>query len=396
MFYYWVWLSLACWLGALCAAWCLAVLRSSAIFGRRTSNANAARRPTVVIRPCAGFERGLFERLVATASLAEFRPVKIRFAVASRADGAFSVAQRAAEQLRRAGLEAALCVTHSGGPNRKVGQLAAVMNELGDEVAHSHVLIVDSDVDASGADLDRLLCDLDSDDRLGLTWALPVEGGAVSTWGDRASYAALNGSFHAFPLLCAIEPAAAVGKTMAVPAAVLERCGGFQSLVAYLGEDIELSRRVRALGLRVAPAPVLTRSMASGRGLGDVIRRLSRWMKVMRGQRPWLIVSYPIFFFAALLLFIFGSFLAIIATDWPSRAGAALALSALLTRVGFSFVARRRCGDRISVLGAAIDAVLADVTLACAFVSACSSRRLSWRGAFLYIGRDGRLVADDS
>lgn len=393
MFYFWVWLSLACWFGAVCVAWWITTLRS-ARFMRRSSPGMKHERPVIILRPCAGAERGLHHLLASSGSVVCTRDFLLRFAVATPVDRAFPIAQEAASELRAQGLDADVVLTGGGGPNRKVAQLAAALREP--MRPDSLIVVVDSDVDLTGFELDVMLDQLEDDPGLGLVWAPPVDAGPVSSLGDRGARAVLSGSFHAFPLLCGIDPSAVVGKTIALRAEVLDATGGFDGLIEFLGEDIELSRRVRGLGLRVEPASVTVASCSSKRSLASVIARISRWMQVIRAQRPWLMPSYPLFFFAGSVLVIFGTALASIAHGWPSQAGAALALCALLTRVGLSFVARRRCGQNVSMIGAVIDAVLGDLVLAFAFVRACCSRRFQWRGVGLQIGRDGRLLADDS
>ncbi|MEO0815071.1 MAG: glycosyltransferase family 2 protein, partial [Myxococcota bacterium] len=256
--------------------------------------------------------------------------------------------------------------------------------------------VVDSDVDLTRFDLDAC-CDLvQHDSGLGALWCPPMDASETLTVGDRASQATLNGSFHAFPLLSGMAPTALVGKTFVLRREVLDEVGGFSELIEYLGEDVELSSRLQAKGYRVEPAPVLARATCNGRSFSSVVARFSRWMTVLRAQRPGLMLTYPLFFFSASIIVPLGTLVSTVAFGFPAGAAAVVALSALLTRVGLVFVARARCRQTTGVLSAVIDAILGDLVLAFAFVYAYRSRTVKWRGVSLSVDRSGRLVADES
>lgn len=393
MFWFWAWLVLACWFGAVCAGWWISTLRARA-FARRFAPHDAPKeRPVLIVRPCAGGEPGLFARLVSTGDVRTVRPVRLRIALATPLDPAFPIAEAAAERLREDGFDAAVVVTGGGGPNRKVAQLDAVVSA--ESQAGDLLCVVDSDVSLLRFDLDASCNLLEHDERLGAVWCPPVDACELRTLGDRASQATLNGSFHAFPLLAGIEPTALVGKTFIVRRDALDEVGGFGDLVDFLGEDFELSARLQTAGYRVEPSPILTTACLPERSFGDVVARIARWMTVVRAQRPLLMLSYPLFFFSASLIVPAGTVVATVATGFPARASAVVALCAMLTRVGLVFVARARCRQRVSILTAVIEAILGDLVILLAFFRAFRSRRFEWRGVPLAVDRRGRLVAVD-
>ena len=351
-----------------------------------TAIARAFRRPPPTIggsgaascalfRPLAGDEAGLEERLLATGGA-----TLVVFAVGDAEDAAYPVARRAAATLRRRGVDASVIVTHASGLNHKAAQLACAVAQT-----HARIVVVaDSDVALREGDVARLYAPL-AGGTVMAAWAPPVENGDVLTAGDHASRAVLDASLHAFPLLGAIDESGLVGKLFAIRREALDAIGGFESLVEVIGEDMELARRLRAHGYRsVMVRGLVARSMASGRPLGAVLARYTRWLVVIRMQRPLLLLSYPLLLAPAPLLFL------------------ALALSgertvlflALLFRLLVSCIARAFAGLRFAPLRAAVQGVVADVTLLAACAAALSSRDVRWRGRTLRVSRRKKARED--
>jgi ceramide glucosyltransferase len=367
-------------------------------------------RPVVLARPCAGDEPGLEARL---AAMPRSRvPVAVRITVARSADRAPSM-EAAAARLRAAGVDARVLVVPTDAPNRKAGQLAGLAATLGD------VLLVsaDADVDLAGFDLDALVDPLrdgtsggpdettagaseaapggaprgPGSPALGATWAPPAEAGAArrgaspalgatwappaevggSTWADRASGAVLGGSLHAFPLLAGLDPGGLVGKVFAARLDRVRRAGGLEALCAYVGEDMELARRLRRAGFATAAVPGVARACPpAGRTWGAVVERYGRWLAVIRRQRPALLASYPLLFAAT------GPLVAL-ALAVAAPGAAALAVGA---RLAVAVAARRAAALPSRPAAPFVDAVLADVLLWAALCRALASRRVTWRG----------------
>lgn len=340
---------------------------------------------TLVLRPCAGVEPGLEENLASTALAAWRGPLRVRFGVARADDPAATIAERAAEALRRNGIDAACVVTDRGAENPKAAQLAAMMAR--EEPFDGVVLVADSDVDLTALPLGDVSARLERDKTLAALWVPPVEREG-ETLGDRASRAVLGSSLHAFTLLAHLDPEGVVGKLLALRADALRAVGGFDALSAHLGEDIELARRLREKGLRVEAAPFVAPSNAAGRGVREVIERYARWIAVIRAQRPRLLWTYPTLLFGA------SSWTLCAAGVFAHRSGAhpalaPFALAVWLSRVLVARVASRRAGIAHTLR----DIARAELTLASSFVLALRSRRVAWRGRTLTLRRDGSLEA---
>ena len=368
------------WMAAYAAAAVIAAVRAA----RRSESESeseserGARERVVLIRPLAGDESGLEARLEGTggASL-------VVFAVGSRGDAAGAIARRVAGRLRARGVDASVTITDARGPNHKAGQLARAM-ALPRAKAREIAVVADADVELGERaviDLVDALRDADA------VWAPPVERGRPRTWGDRASRAVLDASFHSFPLLAGIDPGGLVGKLFAIRRPALHAIGGFEALTRTLGEDMELARRLRLGGRSIRVAPHLAIATAEGRTLREILDRYTRWLLVIRSQRAPLLLSYPLLLAVSpVLLVLLG--VALGRSDEPL---AIVAASGLVVRFGIACFARATAGLPFAPLSAAVESVAADVVLLIALARACTTRELTWRGRKLAIGAGGAL-----
>jgi hypothetical protein len=160
-------------MATLALVWALgvAIVSLVAVSRQRTSTLGAARRPpgrAILVRPCAGLEPGL-ARALASSIVAREIDARVRFAIATADDPAGPVAERAAADLRAAGLDASVIVTATEAENAKCGQLAAAIAR--DE--STLVVVADSDVTLSEGDLVGLVAPLA--DGHAAAWAPPIE-----------------------------------------------------------------------------------------------------------------------------------------------------------------------------------------------------------------------------
>lgn len=337
----------------------------------------------LLVRPCAGRDEDLAKNL---ASLADARrdglSIACVFAVGDGDDPALAECERAAAALTERGVDARVRVTGATGPNHKVDQLARAMEGRDEPV----VLVADSDVDLTGVDLAALVEPLRRGE-LAAQWA-PVSERVGATCGDRASVAILSAGLHAFALLARLDPAGMVGKLFAVRSDALASTGGFGALVRHLGEDLELSRRLRAAGLSVRARPLGVFSSARGRTLRVVRDRFARWLLVVRAQRTALMATYPLLFFAPLLQSLCALALA------PRAPRAALAVLAIAVSARWTVAAGglRASGHRLTARGVLVDPWLGDVVLALAWLRALTLREVRWRAGVLRLDREGLLV----
>ncbi len=346
-------------------------------------------RSVLLVRPCAGVDPGLLDNLLSFAELRTQADLSLVMTVDDPGDPALPIVEQAAAQLCERGLDASVEVHPPTGPNRKASLLAGVLGGERGRAAQLWVN-VDSNVDLAGYELDALLGALKSDSgpgRLGAVWAPWSELREGEGLGARASEAVLGGALTALPLLCGIYPGGFTGKVWAARPEAVADAGGLARLVDYLGEDFEMSSRLRAAGWGTEVAPVFVHSRGGSPSLDSVIERFSRWMLVVRTQRAALMPSYLLLFFATPLVLVLAG---LGAYGRPTLALVAVGLAvfarALIT-LGARHWSRRR-----GFLGAWIDAPLSDLVLLLAWVRAMGSREVEWRGHRLRVGRDGRLL----
>lgn len=347
----------------------------------RSRSGGAHTSSAVMVRPCTGQDAHLSPALASTVLALRSFPMKVRVAIASTSDAAFAIAESAMLTLVSEGMDARVVVTAAQGPNRKADQIARV---LANEDERSEIVIIaDSDVDFTGFSLDEFLVPL-ADRHVAAIWSPPIEPNS-STIGDRASAAVLDSSLHSFALLAGLDARGLVGKLVAVRSDALEGIGGFASLVAHVGEDMELARRLHAAGYLTKMSPLVVTSIAEGRTWSAVVERYARWLAVIRAQRPILLPSYPLLFFATPLLILFSALATLLEGGDAWMAGAV----AIMARLAIAVTARLRCGRPLRVLRLPVDIVLADLLLIFAFVRVVRSRTTTWRGVALHLDDGG-------
>lgn len=372
----------------------------AALQRRRAPATPVSRRArALVVRPCAGLEPDLDRALTSLSRARCTAEIACRLAVESPSDPAAHSAAAAAAVLRAAGVDASVVFTSAAAPNHKAAQIAAVLAR--EPRPFDALIVADSDVDLEGFDLDALVAPLFEGEageerspqgrgrspRPGAVWAPPVEAGQLTASGDRASRALLGGSLHAFTILGALDGRGLVGKLCAVRRDALDAVGGFGAMERVLGEDMELSQRLTSADRTVAVAPAVARSLKTGRTWQSAVDRYARWLTVIRAQRPHLLASYPLLFFAAPLLLAASLLLAPFAPEY-SLATATITIS---SRLVAALSARALAGFGLSLREAVIDAALSDALLAHAFVRAMATRTVTWRGRTLSVDRRGML-----
>lgn len=382
---------LLAWSFVLASVSAFAVIRAAPYLRRGAGKARGKPGPWLLVRPCAGDEPWLGRALESTARAELPAGCRVLFAVPGPENEAARPAERAALALSARGIDAAVCWTGElarARPNHKVAQLEVALEaERRRGFSPGIVAVVDSDVDLEGAPLSALLFPV-AEKRAEAVWAPPVERSASRRAGDLASAALLGASLHAFPLLAGLDPAGLVGKVFAVSAGALDRVGGFSALADYLGEDMELARRLRAGGGRVEAAPFIAVSLAEGRSFASAASRYARWLAVIRAQRPALLASYPALFFATPLVLLSAAGLALAFPEarFPALASALVALAArALVALAAARAARR------PLLASLAASPLADALLALAFLRALTTRTVAWRSRTLLVERGGRI-----
>ncbi len=373
------------WAAIVIAVWWAALLRRRlAERGEPEFFAVRPRRVVLLIRPCAQDEPHLFECLSSVPKRRENADLHVVFGMSEDAKNAWQTAHRAKDALAARGISCQVAVCPKRGPNRKASILAEVVARA--PKGCRAVVCADSNVDLGGVDLFAFERGLWRSQNCGLVWRPPVETGNDSP-GNRLSEALLHGSLHAFALLGALDQKGMVGKFFAVRLCALAQVGGFEGLVDYLGEDVELARRLRSAGWEVAFDPQVVPTVCGRKSVAEAVDRQYRWMMVVKAQRPWLLASYPAVFFP--LPFI-GALCACGASAGWWAAVPIGAVSAMRLLVGRA--ARRYSGFSSGPVSWMTDTLRSDVVLIWAWTRALWGRQVVWRGNAFRLAPGGRIL----
>ena len=343
-----------------------------------------------ILRPCEGAEPDLLVNLLSSLRAHYAGPRRVLFLIPDADDPAYAIAAAALAIARTEGLDAAAVVLTAPAlrQNRKVAQLVAGLPCCEEAI----VVTVDSDVRLGDADLPALVAALVAAPDIAAAFAAPVEVAPQTLW-DRFSAALVGGSPQNFLALYGLYgmyggvPSMA-GALCAVRRQALLRCGGFASLLPYLGEDYELARRFTALGYRVALSREPARCSDGGRSGAEVVARVARWLTVVRGQRPQLLLSYPIFMAPTPVLLL-------AALVWGNLQLWVYAGILLGTRALLCCKLRRTQALRRGPLAAVAEVVAAELLLWAGLLRALRTRRIRWRGHRFRIGRGGLMIPDE-
>ncbi|KIG18730.1 Ceramide glucosyltransferase [Enhygromyxa salina] len=370
---------------------------------RRQARPSVAGRRVLLIRPCAGAEPELLACLSSLTRVETEAKLTVVLSVDDPHDTARPVIDAALTQLQAAGIDARFELHAPTGPNRKASMLAAVLAGAGE--TYEIVVNVDSNVDLSGYPLDELLMPLldarpgasspdarvgapASDARVGASWGPWSELRTHEGLGPRASEAVLGASLTAFPLLCGIYGYGLCGKIWAARREALHACAPAE-LTEFLAEDLEMARRLRAGGWGIVATPILGRARGGDPSFSQAVARFGRWMLAVRAQRPALMTTYPLFFFATPIVLALAG-LGIVAQ--PILAATAAGLT-VFARLVVTLTAQYWSGRPVRIWRAVIEAALGDVALGLAWLRALSRREVQWRGHQLRVDRSGRLSA---
>jgi len=265
--------------------------------------------------------------------------------------------------------------TSAPAPNRKVGVLA----ELERRARFPVVLIADADIRVPRDYLRRVVAPL-ADPKVGLV-----------TCAYRATAGSAAGLFEALGVSTDFTPSAfvapfvgidefALGATICVRRADLQRIGGIASAGDYIADDYILGCRIHDLGLKCVLSDVIVETNLGRPKWHEVWKHQLRWARTIRlshGAYAGLPVSHA------------GTWalLAALSGRWP-LAGVLLALRVVMAVTAGWFVARDREVLRLWWLVPVRDWFASAVWLAGMF-----GNTVEWGGEQLTLDREGRIIS---
>lgn len=231
--------------------------------------------PVTIFKPLKGVDEGLEENLRSFFRL-DYPTYQLLFGVADKDDPAAAVVEKLLAEFpdRDAKLVAG---APAFGLNPKVENLAA----LAPHRRHDVILISDSNVLARPSYLRETACYL-ADPSVGLVTNV-FAGVGESHLGATLENLQLNG-FVAGNIACAsaLGVTCVVGKSMMMPAAVLDAIGGLAGVRNLLAEDQAIGLKVRKAGYAIRLSHHVIENVNRDRDLYWFLNRHSRWFKIRR------------------------------------------------------------------------------------------------------------------
>ncbi len=258
-------------------------------------------------------------------------------------------------------------------PNGKV----AVLAELARQARYPVLLVNDSDIAVGEDYLRAVIASLD-EPNAGLATCLYRASGA--SWPARWEALGIATDFAPSVLVARAIGIAefALGSTMALRSADLERIGGFAAIGDYLADDYQLGLRITELGYRIVLAPAVVETRLSGETWSEVWRHQLRWSRTIRVSRPAGYFGYAI---------TNASVWAIVAAAvaWPVAAVtlAVRILSGIVTGV---FVLGDRNAARLWFL-----IPFRDLWGFAVWLAGLAGSTVEWRGDRLRLSKDGKI-----
>lgn len=263
-------------------------------------------------------------------------------------------------------------------PNGKVG----VLTDLAAAARSETLVINDADIRVEPDYLARVTAPL-ADPDIGLVTCLYRAEGA--TFPARLEALGIATEFAPSTLVARVigVDRFAMGSTMAVRRADLERIGGFPAIASYLADDFQLGSRIHALGKRCLLSEVVVTTQMGG-GWRDVWVHQVRWARTIRVSNFWGYLGLPASFATlwAVVLAAFGQIY---------LAAMVLAARMLMATIAGWTVLGSRDVLRLWPL-----IPLRDLAGAAVWVTGLSGRTVLWRGERLRIDAEGRIVSLDS
>jgi ceramide glucosyltransferase len=340
----------------------------------------AAPPPVTVLKPLHGAPPHLFACLASLCAQDYAGLVQIVLGVQDAADPATAVAQTLRETFPGQIIDLVIDPTRHG-TNAKVTNL---INMAG-HIRHDVVVIADADIVVPPTYLSETVGLLLEPGVGAVTWLYHGLAGK-GVW---SRLAAAGIELHFLPnLLVGLGlglPQPALGATIALRRATLDRAGGFTAFADQLADDHALGAAVRRQGGRVAAPHRLVGHVCVEGGWRTLLRHELRWARTVRMLGPagyaGTLITHP--FPLALLGLVAGG-------GWTA---AALVLAALALRIILGVVLARAFAI---VPPPAWLVPLRDAMSFAVYVWSFSGSGVEWNGEVFRVGADGTLTPDRS
>jgi ceramide glucosyltransferase len=364
-----------------CGVFTLLFTLAAAVFARRFLLAPRQRPatslpPITLIKPLKGEDLDLDENL-ASFCRQDYPCFQILFCLASPDDPALASVSRLKKEFPEADIEVVVSKNRIG-YNPKVNNMANAYPFA----KYDLLLMSDSDIRVTPGFLRRMAAPF-ADSSVGLVTSFYQASGARGVWGCMES---LSINAHFLPqAACAagFGMRFAMGAAMMVRRQAFEASGAFQNLADHLADDFWLGESVREAGWRLETAEGCVDSIPGiESGLGH-FKHLVRWARTIRLCQPagfYVSLIQHGFSLMTLRMLVQGPDAAgvfLLAALWAAKAGAAASLGSAL--------GGRQPARALWLLP------LSEWFSFLAWIGACASNTVVWRGELFLVRSQGQL-----
>jgi len=330
--------------------------------------------PVSILKPVRGRDPGFYEAIRSHALL-DYPEYEILFGVNDPDDPARADIERLAAEFPERAIRLIECSRTM--PNGKV----AVLADLAREARYPVLVINDSDIAVEEDYLLRVVEGL-AEPNAGLVTCLYRASG--TSWPARWEALGIATDFAGSVLVARAVGVAefALGSTMALRAADLERMGGFEAIGDYLADDYQLGRRITELGYRIVLAEPVVETHLPFESWGASWRHQVRWSRTIRVSRPAGYYGYVITNASMWAL------VAAAAGAWPTAA-ACLTVRMLAGVATAAMVLGDRKSARLWYL-----IPFRDLWGFAVWLAGLAGSTVEWRGLKLRLDREGRIMRE--
>ena len=274
--------------------------------------------PVTILKPICGLDSDAYDNL-ASFCQQNYPTYQIIFAVLESTDPGIEVVEKIIHYFPE--LDIQLVVSdRTIGTNRKVSNLANA-----EAIAKYDILLIaDSDIRVGTDYLQRVVQPL-HDSEVGVVTCLYRS--LAQGWVAILEALGIATDFHAGVLVSRqLEGIKfALGSTIVIRKAVLEKIGGFDAIADYLADDFQLGHLSAQAGYKAVLSDYMVEHVLASSTLTDSIRRQLRWARGTRASRPWgylgLIFTHGTVISLLLLIATRGSILgwAVLGITWMTR-----------------------------------------------------------------------------
>ena len=343
---------------------------------RRRKGMPAHTPPVTIYKPLKGVDEGLEENL-RSFFRQDYPCYQLLFGVVDPKDPAAEVVRTLMAEFPE--MDARLVLgAPAFGLNPKVENLAALAKYR----KHDVILISDSNVKVRPTYLQETACYL-SDPKVGLVTNVFCGSGEEHLGATLENFQ-LNGFVAGnVAMASALGIVCVVGKSMMMPAKVLDEVGGFAGVRNLLAEDQAIGLKVRKAGYKITLSHHVIENVNRDRDLYWFLNRHSRWFKIRRQ------LALPYF-----LLEPFAN-LTVVGLAWALSDETGIAWGGLGVLLGLAMlrdaVQTKWLRGSFPKLRHLPLSLVKDLFLLPVWVDALFDRRVKWRGTRLVIGRMTRL-----